>query len=99
MLNSLFRLLFPLTLFTSLAQCVVIDRPPSNQLPDYTAGDACRAGAVVRLIGSSVEIADLPKSPLLRVIGPHDLVTDDFRPDRLNVHFDRHGTIVRVDCG
>ena len=35
----------------------------------------------------------------VRVIGPNDAVTMDFRPDRLNLETNARGRIVRVRCG
>ncbi|KAL2004227.1 hypothetical protein VTN02DRAFT_5370 [Thermoascus thermophilus] len=40
---------------------------------------------------------DLPESH--RVIKPGDAVTRDYRPERLNVHVDEHGTVRDVQFG
>ncbi len=39
----------------------------------------------------------LPKTA--RVIGPDAAVTQDFRPDRINVDVDEAGTIIGIRCG
>ena len=33
-----------------------------------------------------------------RVIGPEDMVTADFRPDRLNIEYGVNGRITKVSC-
>lgn len=35
----------------------------------------------------------------IRVFGPNDAVTMDYRPDRLNVELGEDRTIVRIFCG
>jgi hypothetical protein len=35
----------------------------------------------------------------VRVIGPNDIVTQDYDPQRVNFHTDGQGRVVRVSCG
>jgi hypothetical protein len=52
-------------------------------------------------------IVDQPRSVLagvrfdepVRVIAPGDAVTQDFSPDRINIHVDELGIIRRLSCG
>lgn len=34
-----------------------------------------------------------------RILGPHDAVTLDYRPERLNLNADDTGKIIRANCG
>jgi hypothetical protein len=34
-----------------------------------------------------------------RIIRPDSMVTMDFVPERLNIHVDENGTIIKQDCG
>ena len=81
--------------------------PTATQTPDQAGvGDACGASKVARWIG---EESTVPvRTAVVRAAGatsdrwiyPDSVVTDDFRPDRLNVVMER-GTdrIVSANCG
>jgi hypothetical protein len=62
--------------------------------------DGCKANKNANLIGMS---SDQLESTLLllpiRVIRPNAIVTQDYRPNRLNVHVDDAGTVTRLSCG
>lgn len=83
-----------LVLFMVLAQCTIDDTPSRHD-----ALDACGARTADWMIGMEVETVALPEGPTLRVVGPNDFVTEDFRADRLNVYYNGAGTIERIDCG
>ncbi|MGH8382568.1 I78 family peptidase inhibitor [Pseudomonas sp.] len=38
-------------------------------------------------------------SQLAHALGPHDAMTMDYRSERLNLHTDAQGVVVRVNCG
>ena len=63
------------------------------------AGD-CYASGLQSLVGqpaTNLALMDLP-SPV-RIIHPGDIVTFDYRVERLNIHIDENGQISRVVCG
>ncbi|WP_156839437.1 I78 family peptidase inhibitor [Novosphingobium aquimarinum] len=88
----------------ALAGCAGTERPggSSEAMP---ASDECGAQALQGYLGAvatgSVEarIREAAGEGRVRVIGPDDVVTMDFRPDRLNVETDAEGRIVRIRCG
>ncbi len=61
--------------------------------------DACGASKFQALVGqplSAMDVKALPVQP--RQIGPDMAVTADYRPDRLNVEYDKAKRITRVSC-
>ena len=65
-----------------------------------TGNDDCGASKRQKLIGapaSSIDPMQLPKGT--RIIHPDMAVTQDYRPDRLNIHVDKAGQVERVACG
>ena len=69
------------------------------------ASDECGAAPLAHYAGAEATehvraaIADVAGQRSVRYIGPGDAVTQDFRPDRLNVELDDQGRIVRLRCG
>lgn len=63
---------------------------------EATAQDTCGASAYRHLIDQNVAAVTLPEG--VRTIGPDTVVTQDFRPDRLNVMLDAEGRIVDLRC-
>jgi hypothetical protein len=64
------------------------------------ASDPCGAGAFQALVGDSVgglDAATLPENR--RVIFPGMAVTQDYRPERLNVEIGPDDRITRIYCG
>ncbi len=62
--------------------------------------DTCNATRFANLIGQ--EATALETTLLLgpvRVIRPGDMVTMDFRPDRVNFKIDANEVILAIDCG
>lgn len=92
-----------------LAACSSADAPAEDAADDISddATDAaeavalstCKGDAFSDAIGKPVSDiqAQLPDST--RVVGPDSLVTQDYRPTRLNVAIDADGLITRVSCG
>ncbi|MDT0575933.1 I78 family peptidase inhibitor [Croceicoccus sp. F390] len=66
---------------------------------------SCNAAAISGMLGMTVDddlrarVLQLSGARLLRVIGPTDSISMDFREDRLNLEVDREGTIRRAYCG
>ena len=62
--------------------------------------ESCGGNALIHWVGeavSDVEIASL--SQPVRLIRPGDMVTRDYRRERLNVELDENETILRLWCG
>ena len=79
-----------------LSGCKEDPAPP----PPDVAADSCDHAPFDALIGqprNALEGMDMPERT--RIISPHDMITEDFRPDRLNISLDKDGRISRVWCG
>ncbi|RJE80415.1 I78 family peptidase inhibitor [Paracoccus sp. JM45] len=66
--------------------------------PD-AAEDQCGASGFQGLMGQPRTALDqlvLPDGT--RVVGPDDMVTADYRTDRLNIEYDRKGVIHKIGC-
>ncbi|WP_300543233.1 I78 family peptidase inhibitor [Maricaulis sp.] len=62
--------------------------------------DACGARARTYLVGQQVAEVDLGTLARdVRVIGPDTAVTEDYRPERLNLDVSGAGVILRPWCG
>ncbi len=61
--------------------------------------DTCGAAAYQTRIGQPVEELGLTAGDKLRILGPGQPMTMDFRPDRMNIETDSAGQILRVFCG
>ncbi|MEJ6394255.1 I78 family peptidase inhibitor [Gymnodinialimonas sp. 2305UL16-5] len=61
--------------------------------------DTCNSAGYSSLVGSNIAAVTLPADLNMRIIGPDDLVTTDFAPERLNIEVDATGTIQRLTCG
>lgn len=86
----------PLVLIAGLAACQPLPEPVSEPPLEGT----CGAEGLQGLVGQPASTLDTMRfANPLRVIGPDDMVTMDFRPDRLNIETDAAGRITRVRCG
>lgn len=74
--------------------------PESNAVPPV-ACDAARAEAYVGRNGPAIaeEARAAAGAKSVRVIGPNQAVTQDYRSDRLNIATDAAGIVTRVNCG
>jgi hypothetical protein len=75
----------------------------ANAMPqnaaDATAQDTCGASRFTHLVGtlaSEIDQATLPAGS--RIVTPDALVTQDFRPDRLNVMVGTDGRVGSLSC-
>ena len=59
----------------------------------------CGADQMQDLIGQPVVGMPDRLSETVRIIPPDSVVTQDFRPDRMNVDLDADGIIIRIWCG
>ena len=91
------------------AACTPSSEPPANAPPsaaapppgtaaEATAEDTCGADRYRDLIGSNVDETTLRDNTDARIIAPDSAVTQDFRPDRLNVILDADGRITSLEC-
>ena len=75
--------------------------------PVSTAGGyaRCDAAAVQFAVGKPASAALLDQAKVkagaqtARVLGPNDIVTLEYRSDRVNLNTDDSGTVNRVNCG
>ena len=72
--------------------------------PDASAPDAmtdtCGAAGSQGLVGRNIAAVSFPADSNIRTACTTCAVTQDYRPDRMNVFFDQAtGTIERVTCG
>uniref|UniRef100_A0A7C1WUE6 Peptidase inhibitor I78 family protein n=1 Tax=Pseudomonas graminis TaxID=158627 RepID=A0A7C1WUE6_9PSED len=75
---------------------------PASSVDGYAR---CDAAAVQFAVGKPASAALLDQAKVkagaqtARVLGPHDMVTLEYRSDRLNLNTDDSGKVNRVDCG
>ena len=91
--SGVFAVLLPACL--ALAACQTdVATAPDPMAPN------CGADGLQALVGGPLSaFAAPPAARAVRVIGPDMAVTMDYRPDRLNVEYDRDQVIRRVFCG
>lgn len=88
-----------------LAACSSIQPDPGAPGRAGAAAGACHAEAVAWAVGQPADEAVMARvwresgAGLIRPIGPGQVVTRDFRPDRVNVEIDANNTITRITCG
>lgn len=66
------------------------------------AGDpvaACGADEMQKLVGQNIGAIEGTFPEIARILPPNSVMTQDFRPDRVNVNLDEAGVIVRIWCG
>ena len=81
----------------ALAACAPTGEPPAEVAME---ADACGAGALQGLVGTSVGTLDAASLPEpRRILFPGDAATMDFAPGRLNVVIDASDRVERVFCG
>ncbi len=83
-------------LLIALAGCAVPAPPPVPPQIEDTCGAAEFAG----LIGQKTTVLERNlRLGMVRVIRPGDMVTQDFRPERINFMIDDMETIQTINCG
>lgn len=93
----------PLLAVLSCAACASTpSEPPTGT---ESPGAECRAEPAQQYVGrkADTQVVEAAKAAStarqVRVIGPDDAVTLDYRPDRLNIRVDADRTIVSIACG
>ncbi len=66
---------------------------------DKLTPDTCGAADYQSLVGGNIAATTLPSDLNDRVIRPGDIVTQEYRPDRINFRVDESGVIQSVTCG
>ena len=86
-----------------LAACAPLAQPPGPTPPPASSpADPGRCGAAKRQRLLGAPVTALERELILgqvRVIRPDDLVTMDFREDRINFEIDASERIARIYCG
>ena len=94
-----------------IAACASVSEPPMAEDPpiiDRTGGVAtgeadvpqCAAEAYQVLVGQPIGEIDTDSLPVpLRIYGPDQMITMDYRPDRMNIVLDADDIVVEVRCG
>lgn len=101
----------PLPLLFALSACAstpsASDATPRPEPPGIPRAPdpECHADAAQRYVGqiatdTVVQAAlDASRATQVRMLGPNDAATADFRSDRLNIQHDADKRIVRISCG
>lgn len=61
--------------------------------------DSCGAAAFEPLLNQPLEQVESQLPETARILPPDSVMTQDMRPDRLNVNLDEDGVIIRFWCG
>lgn len=92
------RALAALAGLTLLGACFSSDPETPPAVPP-SPSDACEASQLQGLVGHDKAVLNVSKlDKPVRMIGPAMAVTDDYRPDRVNVEYDAKGVITRISC-
>jgi len=70
-----------------------------GKVTDNSKTEACKSGDYNATLGSNIAAITLPADLNHRIIGPNDIVTQDYVPERINFYTDEEGTITRISCG
>ncbi len=88
-------LLFALWVPIAVAACA-----PPTTTDTGASKDTCGAVPLQNLVGSPATlVTSLKRENPVRVIAPGQMVTLDYRSERINVETDAKGNVVRITCG
>ena len=82
--------------------------PPTTSVPaksEPALTEQCQLLALSGLIGQVANATRTEQARIdsgstqVRVIGPGQMVTQDFQSRRLNIHLDEHNVITKLSCG
>ncbi|KAF1715287.1 hypothetical protein CSC74_14460 [Pseudoxanthomonas yeongjuensis] len=95
-----------IVLFPMLAACAsTASLLPAEAGPTVKGDGRCDAAPVAWAVGQKADEQVMKKvwqqsgAGLIRPMAPGQVVTMDFRQDRINVHLDADNTITHLDCG
>ena len=89
----------------ALGGCIPAASPPESTPPPPAEAGACNAAPAQGLIGrqSSPSLAEearrLSGARVWRWLRPGQIVTMEYRADRLNLHLDAQDKVERINCG
>ncbi|NQD74356.1 I78 family peptidase inhibitor [Pseudomonas sp. CM27] len=100
-------LLATLAVAAVLAGCSTGGSAGGGKAPESPAGNdgRCEASGADFAIGKqgSAELLEQARkasgSQMARILKPHDVVTLEYRSERLNLNVNEQGTVTRVNCG
>ena len=72
--------------------------PTPGTAAEATVEDTCNAARYSDLVGSNISDVTIDESPDTRIVAPDSMVTQDFRPERLNILVDADGQITSLEC-
>jgi hypothetical protein len=79
--------------------------PEPEQFPAVGTGRRCNAAAAQALVGRTAssalgaEALRLSGAGIMRWLRPGDIVTMEYREDRLNIELDANNRVLRLRCG
>nr|WP_314484211.1 I78 family peptidase inhibitor [uncultured Pseudomonas sp.] len=90
-----------------LAGCSTGGDSSGSQVPEAPAGNdgRCQASGADFAVGKmgSADLLEQARkasgSQMARILKPHDVVTLEYRSERLNLNVDEQGRVTRVNCG
>lgn len=88
-----------------LAGCSSTSEPTAQEPVAPVAGGRCDAAGAQFAVGQQASAALLAQARIKagaqdsRFIGPNDMVTLEYRSNRVNLNTDANGKVVRVNCG
>ncbi|MGH8063096.1 MAG: I78 family peptidase inhibitor [Pseudoxanthomonas sp.] len=97
--------LIVILLFPALVACTSAPLQPAEGGPTVKGDGRCDAAPVSWAVGQKADEQVMKKvwqqsgAGLIRPMAPGQVVTLDFRQDRINVHLDADNTITHLDCG
>lgn len=83
----------------ALGLCAGIAGCSETESAASSGEDSCGAAAYQSQIGHAVGDLELTPGAKLRIVGPGQAMTMDYRADRMNIETDSAGQILRVFCG
>ena len=92
-------------LFLMTMACAPAPPPEPEQFPEVGTGRRCNAGPAQSLIGRQAssavgaEALRLSGAGIMRWLRPGDIVTMEYREDRLNIELDANNRVTRLRCG
>lgn len=87
------RLVVLYTVFFAATSCTAQEKQEASEL------ESCSGGAWLEHVGQTMDQLEIPLPENARVIDPNSAVTQDYRPDRLNILLDQSGVIAMLRCG
>lgn len=93
-------------LLALLAGCTTLtDTPPDPNVPEPAPTGRCDAAPAQGLIGKrgSEALAETARrsagAGIVRTVRPDEMVTMEYRVDRLNITLDERGMVIAIRCG